>query len=116
VTHLRRLPFIAGLLTALVGVVHVSVGIAQYDWPNFDALWFHGTGMGLLLAGGLTMLAASARAWRELGIVAAVGNLLGLCLAIAFGVLSHWGTPQGPVLMTLFALGALGSVPAIRQP
>jgi hypothetical protein len=82
VTHLRRRPLIAGSLTALVGIVHVSVGIGQYDWPSFDAPWFHRTGMGLLLAGGLAMLAASPRAWRELGIVAAVGNLLGSVPAI----------------------------------
>lgn len=42
-----------------VGVVRFAVGIRQYAWPSFDALWFHGTGMGLLLAGALTALAAS---------------------------------------------------------
>ena len=114
--HLRRLARIAGALTALVGVVHVGVGIRQYAWPSFDTLWFHGTGMGLLLAGALTTLAGSYRAWRGLGAAALAANLVGLGLAIAFGTLSEWGAPQGPVLIVLFAAGALGCVPALRQP
>jgi hypothetical protein len=116
VTRGQYLALIAGMLTALVGVVHVGAGVRQYDWPSFDALWFYGTGMALLLAGALTTLASSSRAWRVLGVVALAANLLGLCLALAFGTLSHWREPQGPVLIALFVTGALGCVPALRQP
>lgn len=115
VRRLRQLARTAGTLTAVVGVIHVGVGVRQYAWPSFDALWFHGTGMGLLLAGALTVLAASARAWRGLGVVALAANLLGLTLALAFGTLSDWRAPQGPVLIILFTGGALGRMPALRQ-
>lgn len=115
VTRHRIVARVAGSLIALVGVVHVGVGLQEYAWPSFDALWFHGSGMGLMLAGGLTALAGSARAWRALGAVALTANLLGLALAFAFGTLSHWNAPQGPVLIALFAAGALGCMPALRQ-
>ena len=113
---LRWLARMAGTLTGLVGVVHVGVGLGEYTWPSFDALWFHGTGMALLLIGAITALAASERAWRTLGAVAVMANLLGLALAIAFGALSRWRAPQGPVLIALFAAGALGCLPSLRHP
>lgn len=116
VTQLRRLARATGALTALVGVVHVGVGVRQYTWPSFDTLWFYGTGMGLLLAGALTTLAGSDRAWRSVGAAALAANLLGLALALAFGSLSHWDAPQGPVLAVLFVAGALACIPSLRQP
>lgn len=111
---LRWLGRVAGAFTLAVGLVHAAVGVAEYSWPSFDALWFHGTGMGLLLAGALTMLAASERAWPTLAAVALAANALGVALAVAFGALSRWAQPQGPVLVVLFAAGALGCLPALR--
>ena len=113
--RLRKTARIAGMLTAIVGLLHFIVGLQEYVWPSYDALWFHGTGMGLLLAGGLTILAGSDRAWRTLGLVALSANLLGLGLATAFSMLSGWNAPQGPLLIALFVIGAFGCVPALRQ-
>ena len=113
---LRRLARVAGALIVLVGMVHVGVGLREYSWPSFDALWFHGTGMALILAGGVTTLSSSERAWRALGMLALGGNLLGLALATAFGALSRWHAPQGPVLIALFLTGAFGCLPSLRQP
>ena len=115
-TGLRRLAGITGPLTALAGIAHLGVGVRDYRWPSFDALWFHGSGMFLLLVGALTTLAASARAWRWLGVVSLAANLLGLGLGVAFGTLSHWTAPQGPVLIALFVFAAVGCIPALRQP
>ena len=116
VTGLGRLAAIAGPLTALVGIAHLGVGVREYRSPSFEALWFHGSGMFLLLVGALTTLAASARAWRWLGAVSLAGNLPGLGLGVAFGTLSHWTAPQGPVLIALFVVAAVGCIPALRQP
>jgi peptidoglycan/LPS O-acetylase OafA/YrhL len=113
--RLNQLARIAGTLIALVGLVHFVVGLQEYVWPSYDALWFHGTGMGLLLAGALTMLAGSKRAWRTVGLVALLANLLGLGLATAFSTLSEWNAPQGPLLIALFVGGAFGCIPAVRQ-
>jgi hypothetical protein len=118
VTRLDRFPRLAraaGSLIVAVGVLHVGVGLREYAWPSFDALWFYGTGMGLLLAGALTVLAASPRAWPALSAVAVGANVLGLGLAAAFGVLSGWSQPQGPILAALFAAGILGCLPALRR-
>jgi asparagine N-glycosylation enzyme membrane subunit Stt3 len=115
-TPLRRLALAAGILTALVGVVHAGVGLSQYTWPSFDALWFQGSGIALLLIGALSTLAASERAWRTVGAVALTANLLGLGLGVAFGTLSRWSAPQGPLLIALFAAGALGCVPSLKHP
>jgi hypothetical protein len=112
----RWLARIAGTLTVAVGLVHAAVGIAEYAWPSFEALWFHGSGMALLLIGALTVLAASERAWPALAAVALASNLLGVALAVAFGTLSDWRQPQGPVLGALFVVGALGCMPALRTP
>lgn len=113
--RLRRLARVAGTLTGIVGLVHVAVGLGEYAWPSFEALWFHGTGMGLVLTGVLTVLAGSNRAWRAVGAAALLGNVLGLFLAIAFGTLSHWHMPQGPVLSALFIAGSCGCIPALKQ-
>ena len=113
--RLRQVARVAGSLTLLVGVVHIGVGLREYAWPSFDALWFHGSGIALLLIGALTALAASERAWRTLGAVALSANLLGLALGVAFGTLSRWSAPQGPVLIALFAAGALGCLPSLKQ-
>jgi hypothetical protein len=110
---LRRAARVAGLLTVLVGVVHVGVGLAEYDWPSFDALWFHGSGIGVILTGALTVLATSDHAWGALVIVAVFANLLGVALAVGFGALSHWRQPQGPILIALFAVGMLGSLATV---
>jgi len=109
----------SGALTALVGLVHFAVGVHEYEWPSFEALWFHGTGMGLLLVGAMTVLAASGRAWRALVVVALLGNTLGLALALTFGSLSRWQAPQGPVLAALFlaAIAACGArIKAVGKP
>ena len=112
---MRRAARIAGALTVLVGVVHIGVGLAEYDWPSLDALWFHGSGIGVILVGALTWLAASERAWGALVTVALIANLMGVALAVAFGALSHWRPPQGPVLIALFAVGALACVVTVRR-
>jgi hypothetical protein len=114
--RLRWLARVAGALTVVVAFVHAAVGVAEYAWPSFDALWFHGSGMALLLVGALTMLAASERGWPSLAAVALAANLLGVALAVAFGALSRWEQPHGPLLIALFAAGALGCVPALRPP
>lgn len=111
---LRRLGKLAGALTLVVGVLHFVVGLQGYSW-SMDALWFFGAGMGVLLAGMLTMLAASPKAWRGLAVVALFGDALGLGLAIAFGALSDWREPQGPVLTLLFLGAAVGCIPALRS-
>ena len=106
----RNVARAAGALVVLVGVVHLAVGVAQYEWPSFDALWFEGSGIALLLMGALTVLAGSDRAWGALRALALAGNVAGLAFAVLFGVLSDWREPQGPVLIALFAAGAAGCV------
>lgn len=105
----------AGALTVLTGVVHTGVGVAEYEWPSFDALWFHGSGIAVMLIGALTLLSTSQRAWRALGAVALAANLLGIALAVAFGTLSQWRAPQGLVLIGLFAVGTLGCIETVRR-
>ena len=99
----------------LVGVVHIGVGVTEHEWPSFDALWFHGSGVAVMLVGALTLLSTSERTWRTLAIVAVAANLLGIVLAVAFGTLSQWRAPQGPVLIALFATGTVGCLATIRR-
>ena len=110
----RGLMRAAGALTVLIGLLHLGVGWTSYPWPSFDTLWFHGSGVAVMLVGAMTLLAASSQAWTQLRVVAAAANLLGLALAIAFGMLSQWRAVQGPILLVLFAVGTIGCMPAIR--
>lgn len=113
----QRLARVAGAATVLVGLVHLGVGFTSADGFGFGELWFAGSGVAVILIGALTLLCSSPRAWPALGSAALLGNAAGLLLGIAFGVLSRWQEPQGPVLAVLFALGALGGAGAIwRRP
>src|SRR5215208_5753329 len=97
-----------GAITVLIGVLHLIVGFRSYDRLDFDALWFAGSGLAVLLIGALTMLGCSRHAWGSLRLTAVVANLLGLTLAVGFGALTRWREPQGPILSLLFAAGACG--------
>jgi hypothetical protein len=39
-------------------MLHIGVSLRQFAWPSDDALWFLGTGMGLVLADALGCLPA----------------------------------------------------------
>ncbi|WP_284349727.1 hypothetical protein [Roseisolibacter agri] len=115
----RALLGIAGGLTAAVGMLHLAVAAVQYNALSFDALWFAGSGLAVVLIGVLTLLLRSAPAFSELRLAAFGANVAGLALAMAFGALTRWREPQGPVLVTLFLAGAAGAIMhrgAMRAP
>jgi hypothetical protein len=106
----RHLLGVAGWLTVAVGVLHLGVAGAQYDTLSFDALWFAGSGLAVVLIGVLSLLARSAPARAGARWSAAGANLGGLALAIAFGTLTRWREPQGPMLVALFLAGGIGAM------
>ena len=106
---------VSGIAAALVGCAHLVVGWSSYERLSYDALWFAGSGLAVILIGALNLLSSSARAWRALTLVALLANLAGLSLSIAFGVLSGWDQPQGPILGSLFTLGTVGCVEGLRR-
>lgn len=91
-------------------MLHLGVAGAQYDTLSFDALWFAGSGLAIVLIGTLSLLARSASAPTGARWAAAGANLAGLALAVAFGVLTGWREPQGPVLVSLFFMGGIGAM------
>lgn len=105
-----RLLGAAGGLTVAVGLLHLGVALAQYDALSFDALWFAGSGLAVVLIGVLTLLARSAPADPAPRAAALGANLAGFALAVAFGTLSRWREPQGPALVALFLAGAVGAI------
>ncbi len=113
----RRLLGVAGWLIVAAGVVHLGVAGAQYHALSFDALWFAGSGLAVVLIGVLTLLARSVPELAGVRWAAAGANVAGLALAVAFGALTGWREPQGPVLVALFLAGGIGAtVPASRSP
>lgn len=70
-----RLARTIGVLTVVIGVVHIGVAEMEYDGFSFDALWFVGSGLGVILIGTLTCLASSARAWPALRLIAVASNV-----------------------------------------
>lgn len=103
-----RLLTLAGWLTVAVGALHFGVAVAQYRTLSFDALWFAGSGLTVVLIGLLSLLARSSPAPRGLRGAAAGANAAGLALAVAFGALTRWREPQGAVLVVLFLAGGVG--------
>lgn len=90
--------------------LHIGVAGVQYDTLSFDALWFAGSGLAVVLIGVLTLLARSAPAPAGMRWAVAGANAAGLALAIAFGTLTHWREPQGPVLVVLVVTGMVGTM------
>ena len=83
-------------------VKELGVPIVRYPGGNFVSgyNWLDGVGP---KAQRPTVLD---RAWNTLVGVACVANLCGVALAVAFGSLTGWDAPQGPVLTVVFAVGA----------
>ena len=105
----------SGAAAVLIGLVHLGVGWGSHDRLTYDALWFAGSGLAVILIGALTLLCSSERAWPALAAVGVAANGAGLGLAIAFGVISGWTQPQGPALGTIFTLGLIGCARAMKQ-
>lgn len=110
----RALPELAlmavGWLTVLVGLVHLAATRSAYDHFGYDTLWFMGSGLAVVLIGALTLLARRHGGGDAVvRVVAIAANVGGLALGTMFGVLSQWSEPQGPVLITLFLIGALAA-------
>lgn len=101
----HRVATVAGWLAVVIGLVHVAFTTAAFDQPSLGALWFAGSGLAVVLIGALT-LAARRHALRTLAVGA---NGAGLALAIAFGLLTAWREPQGPVLAATFLVGGIAS-------
>ena len=102
-----RLARVIGVGTVVIGVVHIGVAEMQYDGFSFDALWFVGSGLGVILIGTLTCLASSARAWPALRVIAIASNVAGVLFSLCFSSMSEWQQPQGPTLVALFTLGTV---------
>ena len=98
-----------GILTVAIGVLHVGVAEMDYEGFSFDALWFVGSGLGVILIGALSCLASSIRAWPALRWVAVAANGAGVLLGLCFSMMSEWQQPQGPVLVSLFILGVFST-------
>lgn len=106
---------ISGSAAVLIGLTHLLVGLITYGELNFDALWFLGSGLAVILIGILTLLASSNRSWKALSAASLAANAAGLLLAVGFGVLTEWTKPQGPVLILVFMLGAVGCAYGLRH-
>jgi hypothetical protein len=48
---MRTAAWIASLLIVLLGFLHIAVTFFQYDGLAFEAVWFFGTGVAIVLAG-----------------------------------------------------------------
>lgn len=100
-----RIATVAGWLAIAIGVVHVGFTMRAFDRPSLDALWFAGSGLFVVLIGAITLTARR----HPVRLLATLANGAGLALVVAFGVLTEWGQPQGPVLGATFVAGGLAS-------
>ena len=113
---LIRLARVIGVLTVVIGAVHIGVAEMEYDGFSFDALWFVGSGIAVILIGTLTCLASSARAWPALRVIAVASNVAGILLGLCFSSMSEWQQPQGPTLVALFTLGTVSAAMLQLRP
>lgn len=90
-------------------MLHIALTGRNFDLASFDALWFAGSGLAVMLIGTLTLLATQATAVRWTAVAA---NVAGLLLALAFAALTRFSEPQGPLVIVLFLTGAIASAAA----
>lgn len=99
---------ITGLIVAL-GMLHVFVTFVDYDEFSFDALWFAGSGLAIILAGFLNLVLL-----RDSGkdrIVWLLCLLTNFVFAVMFGaVLFLMRQPQVFLGMALFAAASIISL------
>lgn len=94
----------SGSLIVLIGALHVALTPCIYEQFSLDALWFAGSGIGVMLIGALTILAEHARPVRWTALAA---NGAGIVLGAAFTLLTDATEPQGPLLIVLFLAAAI---------
>jgi hypothetical protein len=109
----RRTLWVLSVLATLLGLAHLSIAAASFGQLSFQALWFIGAGVAIVVGGMLNLFALLAtyggggRAVLGLANVALAG-FFGLALTILPG-------PQVVVGLLLFAgLAGLAFVPAPR--
>lgn len=108
----HRMATVAGWLAVTIGAVHLAFTAQAFDRPSLDALWFAGSGLAVMLIGALTLLARH----HAVRVVAVLANGAGLALAIAFGVLTDWRQPHGPILAATFVVGGVACWLAVPAP
>ena len=100
-TAIRVLAFAA----LLIGLLHVALTWPVYREASLDALWFAGSGLAIVGAALLNLVALSAAPGPWCGAVAAMNLLLTAFFAAASLLLPG---PQGPVGLAIFAALAAG--------
>lgn len=97
----RRLPWALSITAVLLGLGHLSIGAASFQQLSFDALWFTGSGIAIVLGGALNLLALLAEQGRAARMLVGAANLV---MAGFFGLaLAILPAPQVIVGLLLFA-------------
>lgn len=95
-----------------ISLVHFAVTFIDYDALSLRALWFVGSGFGLLLIGGLNVITgrlplSQFAQMGELRALTLVADGCGVALGGLFVYMTSGSQPQGPVLVLLFGAAAL---------
>lgn len=105
----------SGWLTIAIGIAHLLVGVASSSRLSQGFLWFEGSGIAVILIGGLTVLVRRRTADTALYRFTLAANAVGIALGLVFCIITEWREPQGIALIVLFTATFAGCVALRRE-
>lgn len=95
---MRRLEWLLASIAGLVGILHVALTAVLYQHPSLEALWFAGTGLGIIAVAAVNMVGLRASDRSSLGIVFASNAVM-----VSFFV-SAWVLMRAPQVALGFVI------------
>lgn len=96
---MRRLEWLLASLAGLLGTLHVALTAVLYQYPSLEALWFAGTGLGILAVAAVNIVGLRASDRSSLGIVFASNAVM---VGFFFSVWTLMKAPQVALGFVLF--------------
>jgi hypothetical protein len=105
----------SGWLTIAIGITHLIVGVASSSRLSQGFLWFEGSGIAVILIGGLTVLVRRRAPDTALYRFTLAANAVGIALGLVFCIITDWREPQGVALIVLFTSALAGCLSLRRE-
>jgi hypothetical protein len=97
---MRRLEWLLASIAGLVGILHVALTAVLYQHPSLEALWFAGTGLGIIAVAAVNIVGLRASDRSSLGIVFAANAAMVSFFASAWALMK---APQVALGIAVFA-------------
>lgn len=107
----RRVAWALSIAAILLGLAHVSIGVMSFERLNFQALWFTGAGLAIVLGGMINLLGLTAADEGNGRVLLIIANLV----MAGFFALALIILPAPQVIVGLLLFAALAALPLLRS-